>query len=107
MESCRTIGGQTHRELRYYISDESESNPLYYCKLARAHWGIENQLHWHLGVTFKEDTCRVGQGHDPANLATLRKLALQLLTQQGDGLSLQKRRVRAAYDIDYLKMIIS
>lgn len=51
VEACRTIDGQTHREVRYYISDESETNPLYYCKLTRGHWRIENQLHWHLDVT--------------------------------------------------------
>ena len=25
----------------------------------RAHWGIENKLHWHLDVTFREDIYRV------------------------------------------------
>ncbi|RIY04633.1 ISAs1 family transposase, partial [Hymenobacter rubripertinctus] len=41
------------------------------------------------------------------NLATLRKLTLQVLTQQRDGLSLAKRRVKAAYDIHYLKQILT
>jgi hypothetical protein len=59
-----------------------------------------------LDVTFKEDACRVRQGYGPENLVTLRKLALQLLSQQTDRLSMQKRRVKAAYDIDYLKKII-
>lgn len=107
VEARRTLMGQTHVEVRYYISDEAESNPLYYCKLVRGHWGIENHLHWHLDVTFGEDKCRVRQGNGPENLSTLRKLSLQLLTQQEDRLSLGKRRVKAAYDIDYLKMIIS
>ena len=107
MESRRTQPSSTQTEVRYYISDENESNPLYYSKLIRGHWGIENHLHWHLDVTFKEDACRVRQGYGPENLATLRKLALQVLSQQTDRLSMQKRRVKAAYDIDYLKKIIS
>lgn len=107
IEARRTQAGSTQTEVRYYISNEEEMNPRYYSKLVRGHWGIENHLHWHLDVTFREDACRVRRGHGPENLATLRKLALQLLTQQTDRLSLQKRRVKAAYDIDYLKKIIS
>lgn len=107
VEARRTLEGQTQRQVRYYISDEEETNPLYYCKLARGHWRIENQLHWHLDVTFSEDRGRVRQGYGPENLSTMRKMALQLLTQQTDSLNLQKRRVKAAYDLDYLKKIIS
>lgn len=106
VEARRTQGGQTQTETRYYISDESETNPLYYSKLVRGHWGIENHLHWHLDVTFKEDASRVRRGYGPENLSTLRKLALQVLGQQGDRLSMQKRRVKAAYDVGYLKQMI-
>jgi predicted transposase YbfD/YdcC len=55
IEASREIKGVLHQETRYYISDETVSNPSYYLSLARGHWGIENQLHWHLDVTFKED----------------------------------------------------
>lgn len=107
IEARRTLNGQTQCEVRYYLSDEQEENPLYYSKLARGHWGIENHLHWHLDVTLKEDACRVRTGHGPENLATLRKLTLHLLTQQRDGLSLQKRRVKAAYDMHYLQQLLA
>eukprot|EP01098_Paradermamoeba_levis_P014357 TRINITY_DN6826_c0_g1_i1.p1 TRINITY_DN6826_c0_g1~~TRINITY_DN6826_c0_g1_i1.p1 ORF type:complete len:366 (-),score=-22.89 TRINITY_DN6826_c0_g1_i1:663-1760(-) len=107
IEATRHVGGKRQGEVRYYISDESELNPLYYSKLARGHWGIENHLHWHLDVTFNEDASRVRRGNGPENLSTLRKLALQLLTQQTDRLSLQKRRVKASFDLTYLKKIIS
>lgn len=107
IEARRTLNGQTQREMRYYLSDEQEDNPLYYSRLARGHWGIENHLHWHLDVTLQEDACRVRTGHGPENLATLRKLTLHLLTQQRDGLSLQKRRVKAAYDMRYLQQLLT
>lgn len=107
VEASRCVAGQTSREVRYYLSDETEENPRYYSKLARGHWGIENHLHWHLDVTLKEDACRVRAGYGPENLATLRKLTLQVLTQQRDGLSLAKRRVKAAYDIHYLKQLLA
>ena len=94
-------------ETRYYISDENESNALYFSHLVRGHWGIENLLHWHLDVTFKEDGCRARTKNAPENLSTLRKLALQIVTGQKNKLSIKKRRVKAAYDLDYLKDLIT
>lgn len=105
VESTRIIKDKKTVEERYYISDENESNALYYSHLVRGHWGIENHLHWHLDVTFKEDKCRVRTGNAPENLATLRKLALQIIADHKDKLSLQKRRVRAAYDTEYMKSL--
>jgi len=107
IESGREIKGVLHRETRYYISDETFSNPAYYLSPARGHWGIENQLHWHLDVTFKEDACRAREGNAPLNLSTLRKFALQLLSNQKDKLSFKKRQYKAALDIGYLKKIIN
>jgi predicted transposase YbfD/YdcC len=105
IESNRIIKDKKTTETRYYISDENENNALYFSSLVRGHWGIENLLHWHLDVTFKEDKCRVRTGNAPENLATLRKLALQIISEHNDKLSLQKRRVRAAYDTEYMKKL--
>jgi predicted transposase YbfD/YdcC len=107
IDSSREIKGILNQVTRYYISDEAVSNPSYYLSLARGHWGIENQLHWHLDVTFKEDACRAREGNAPLNLSTLRKFALQLLSSQKDKLSLKKRQYKAALDIGYLKKIIN
>jgi predicted transposase YbfD/YdcC len=106
IEATRTLKNKTTVETRYYISDESVSKALYYSKLVRGHWSIENNLHWHLDVTFKEDSCRARSGNAPENLSTLRKLALQIINHHDDKLSLKKRRVKAAYDADYLKSLI-
>ena len=107
IEASRTIKEQCSTQVRYYISDESELNAKYFNQLTRGHWGIENHLHWHLDVTFKEDSCRARKGNAPQNLATLRKLALQIITEHKDNLSLKKRRVKAAFDIEYLKKLIT
>lgn len=106
VEAKRTIKETECVETRYYISDEATQNAAYFNALARGHWSIETQLHWHLDVTFKEDDCRVRTGNAPENLSTLRKLALQIITQHKDKLSLKKRRVKASYDLAYLKEII-
>lgn len=93
-------------ETRYYISDEQECKAAYFSSLIRGHWSIENQLHWHLDITFKEDACRVRTGYASQNLSVLRKMALHIISEQKDKLSLKKRLYKAALDIEYLKKIL-
>ena len=57
-----TSGESVTTSVRHYISDEDYPKAAYYAMLARGHWGIENQLHWHLDVTFHEDACRARKG---------------------------------------------
>ncbi|WP_172916166.1 ISAs1 family transposase [Capnocytophaga canimorsus] len=106
IESERHLGADIQKETRYYISSEEGLSADYFNELVRGHWGIENKLHWHLDVTFREDSCRARAGFSAENLSALRKLALQMIKNQKDKLSLKKRRLKAAYNIDYLKDII-
>lgn len=106
IESERHLGGEIQKETRYYISSEEGLSAAYFNALVRGHWGIENKLHWHLDVTFREDACRARAGFSAENLSSLRKLSLQIIKNQKDKLSLKKRRVKAAYNTDYLKEII-
>ena len=48
----------------------------------RTHWGIENQVHWTLDVTFNEDHCRISSYHSPRNFALLRPMALNALNRE-------------------------
>ena len=88
--------------VRHYISDEDHPRAAYYAMLARGHWGIENQLHWHLDVTFKEDACRARKGFAAQNLSTVRKMALQIVKAHSDNRSIRKRLFRASLSQDYL-----
>ena len=122
VDATRLIRGKETSETRFYISDEQGKTAEYYNALVRGHWSIvrrcsltiENQLHWHLDVTFtcaersrsKEDASRTRKGNAPENLATIRKLALQIITAQNDKLSLKKRRVMAAYDQEYMRKLL-
>jgi hypothetical protein len=72
----------------------------------RGHWGIENQLHWHLDVTFEEDKCRSRSGNAPENLNIFKKMVLHRIANMDDGLSLQKRRYRASMNTEYLKKVL-
>jgi predicted transposase YbfD/YdcC len=106
IQTTREIKGKSTDEIRYYISDESQERAAYFNALARGHWAIENQLHWHLDVTFKEDKCRTRTGYAPQNLAVLRKGALHLVSNLKDKLSIKKRLYKAALDSEYLKKVL-
>lgn len=107
IESTRESKGVKTRETRYYISNEEIGNASYYNALVRGHWSIENKLHWHLDVTFKEDMCRAREGNAPENLSIMRKIALQLISNMNDKLSLKKRQYKAALDPKYMKEILT
>jgi predicted transposase YbfD/YdcC len=53
-----------------------------FAEASRSHWGIENQLHWCLDVAFNEDDSRIRLGHAPENMALIRHIALNLLSQE-------------------------
>lgn len=94
-------------ERRCYLCS-LESNARRILGSVRSHWGIENRLHWVLDVGFDEDDSRVRKDRAPENLATLRHLALNLLRQErGDGAGIKARRLRAAWDSDYLLKILN
>jgi hypothetical protein len=69
----------------------------------RAHWGIENCVHWVLDVAVREDDSRVRNGHAPETLAVLRHIALNLLRQDtSTKLGIQNTRLKAGWDDTYL-----
>jgi predicted transposase YbfD/YdcC len=71
----RTVDGQTTTEVSYFIGSR-RMGARRYAQALRGHWGIENQLHWQLDVSFREDANRVENPHGASNLALMRKLAL-------------------------------
>jgi predicted transposase YbfD/YdcC len=76
-------------------------------EIARAHWTIENQLHWVLDVAFLEDAVRSRKDNAPQNLAIIRKLALNLLRTHPDKGSIKGKIKRAGWDDDFLKSLIA
>lgn len=106
IEATREIGSKKSIETRYYITSHQEKTAAQYNDLVRAHWGIENHLHWHLDVTFREDASRSRTGNAPENLNILRKIALHRITRDDSKLSKKKRRFRASMNLDYLEKIL-
>ena len=77
IETEDLINGKATKEYRYYISSLTG---IELCADAiRSHWGIENQLHWHLDVTFSEDDNATMDKNAFNNLSILNKMALSLL----------------------------
>jgi hypothetical protein len=63
-------------------------------------------LHWVLDVAFREDESRTREGHAGANLGMLRRVALSRLKRAGTKGSIQTRRMKAAWDNDYLLKVL-
>ena len=103
--SERTVGGKTSDELRFFIGSR-DAGAKAYGQALRAHWGIENNLHWQLDVTFREDANRVQQRNAAQNLALLRKVALSLLQRHPRKASIANKRLEAAYDTNFLDEIL-
>lgn len=99
-------GKHTSVTVRRYISDEDFPKAAYFNMLARGHWSIENQLHWNLDVTFKEDAARARKGYAAQNLSAMRKLALQIVKSHTDKRSIKKRLFRAALSQEYLRELL-
>jgi predicted transposase YbfD/YdcC len=78
VESERTVRGETSCERRAYVSSLDETAERL-GSLVRAHWHIENKLHWVLDVTFGEDRARIGKKNGAENIAAVRKMAVNLL----------------------------
>lgn len=97
---------KTETETRYYISSRM-STPEEMGQAVRNHWGIENQLHWYLDVAFAEDHCRARSGNAAQNLSTLRKIILQLLLKAPMKGSVKRKRLKAAWNDDYMAKLLN
>ena len=107
IEVERTVGSKTSIEQRYVISSCAGLTAVKALNTVRAHWGIENQLHWVLDVAFREDDCRVRAGNAAENFAVLRHAALNLLKKvQGTKVGIKIRRLRAGWDNDFLMRVL-
>ena len=99
--------GHVTSEMRFYIASlPAEAKRI--LDSSRAHWGIENNLHWTLDVTFREDACRTRKDNAPLNLSHIRKAAINLIKQDKScKLSLKRKRLKATMNQEYRAELIS
>lgn len=107
VDSQREIKGKTSNESRFYISSLA-LNTEKVAEAIRAHWGIENQLHWVLDVIFSDDKSRIRKDHAPQNFSLVKKWVLNLLKLEKTrkDLSLRMKRALAAMEFKYLEVIL-
>jgi predicted transposase YbfD/YdcC len=97
--------GAETRERRYYLGSAKLDAEVFALGL-RAHWGVENRLHWVLDVVFHDDLVRLRTGNGPRNMAVIRHMTMNLIRAKNDRHSLKTRRKRANLSPDYLEDII-
>lgn len=104
--SQRQVGKKVSKEMRFYIASRllSATEAL---KAIRSHWEVENNVHWVLDVVFAEDSSRVRTGHAQQNLATMRRIAINLLNREhSHKQSLKGKRQLAGWDESYLEKVV-
>ena len=103
LELRRNEKSGTSVERRYFISSlEADAEKIAHA--VRAHWRVENSLHWVLDVVFGEDAARARTKNAAGNLSTLRRLAQNLLktSERYTKWTVKKRKVAASQNPDYL-----
>lgn len=111
VERERTIGDKTSVERGHYITSRENISAEAALAATRAHWGIENELHWVLDVAFREDDCRVRAGYAAENFAVIRHLAVNLLKAvpgglDGKKLGVKNKRLLAGWHDGYLLKVL-
>lgn len=106
--AIRECKGKTTEETRYFISSMDATDPKRLGQVVRAHWGIENNLHWVLDHAFREDDQRMRKGYSDANMAIVRHTALNLVKNEKTAkVGVKNKRLKAGWDEDYLLKIIT
>ena len=100
------VEGKVEEETRYYIS----SLPGFAKQIGhavRSHWGVENGLHWVMDMVFRDDECRIRSAHAPANFATIKHMASNLLRRGKGKHSMRASRHIAGWDEDFLYSLLT
>lgn len=103
----REVNKKASTEKAFFISS-LQNNAATIASAIRDHWRIENDLHWCLDVSFREDLCRVRKDHAPENFAILRHMATNLLKREASLKGgMQTKRLKAAWDHSYLIKVLT
>ena len=97
--------GRTTLSRRFYLSS-ALLDAHTFARAVRAHWGVENRLHWVMDVVFHDDLARLRTGHGPENMAVVKHMAMNLFRGASPTTSLKNRRKLAGWDLDYLETLI-
>src|SRR3990167_10270321 len=100
LEETQEKNGILSTERRFFISS-LPANAKQISSAVRAHWLIENSLHWTLDVVFNEDESRVRKDHAGENMAIVRHIVINMLNKAKGafkGVGLKALRKKAGWD---------
>lgn len=104
VRATRSAGGSQTTEERFYISSLPANAP--FNTYIRNHWEVENKLHWTLDMTFREDQQRKRRRMTAQNFSILTKFAFNLLKKDKSKISLRNKRLKAAWDWNFLMHLL-
>jgi predicted transposase YbfD/YdcC len=100
IEAERRCNGKVQTATRY-IALSRNLSPERLLSVVRAHWSIENDLHWQLDVTFNEDGSRTRKDNAPQNIAIIRRMALDMLRAHPENRSIARKMKLAAWKKEF------
>lgn len=95
-----TANGKSETAMRY-VALSRMLTPVKLLAVTRAHWSIENHLHWTLDVVFDEDDARTRKDYGPENLAVIRRWAQNILRMHPSPASISSKMRRANWSKEY------
>jgi predicted transposase YbfD/YdcC len=110
VESTRQVNGREKPsvERHYYISSlDRRTKAKRLAELIRGHWSVENNLHWQLDVSFREDERRIRKGHGAENFSRLCRMALNMLkNEKSQKTGIAIKRQTCGWNNDYLLKVL-
>ena len=108
-ETTRATNSRIFSPSHYYISSLDRRTKVK--RLAgsiRGHWSVENNLHWQLDVSFREDQRRIRKGHGAENFSRLCRIALNLLkNEKTQTVGIAIKRQTCGWNNDYLLKVVA
>ena len=106
--STVTEKGNTVTAVNYAIYSRKGMTAAEYGESVRAHWGIENSLHWVLDIAFREDESRIRAGNAAENMNMARHIGVNLLKQEKScKMGIASKRKKCGYDMAYLYKVLA
>lgn len=101
IEATRTNANDANETAVRYVALSRVLSPQRLAEIVRAHWTVENQLHWSLDVVFHEDDARTRKDNAPQNLAVIRRLARDILAAHPLDKPIASKMRRANWNKDF------
>jgi predicted transposase YbfD/YdcC len=106
IQAERYLPDRSSTQVRYFLTSSSASAEKLLA-MTRAHWSIENSLHWVLDIAFREDESRLRKDNGAENFAIIRRIALNLLKQDKSiKVGIKNKRLNAGWDHAYLLKLL-